>query len=291
MSVLFVQKELLSLKRNKSPGIDNLPPNLLKDGAREIAKPLCRLINQSLTESVVPIEWKHAKITPIHKSGTLENPDNYRPISVLPALSKILEKAVHQQLISYLEKHNLLSDKQFGYRKYRSTELAVNLFVDDIRKSIDDGKLVGALFVDLSKAFDTISHSTLLAKLPTYGIHEVELDWFRDYLFNRHQQVFYEKERSNVFEVVCGVPQGSVLGPLLFTMNMYICSNFHDYFTVRKSGCVTRNSHLLVKLPKCKLEVAKSGFYYTGAKMYNDLPLNIRKEKNFNLFKKLLSLI
>ena len=222
VSVLFVQKELLSLKRNKSPGIDNLPPslppNLLKDGAREIAKPLWHLINQSLTESVVPTEWKHPKITPIHKSGTLENPDNYRPISVLPALSKILEKAVHQQLISYLEKHNLLSDKPFGYRKHKSTEFAVNLFVDDIRKSIDDGKLVGALFVDLSKAFDTISHSTLLAKLPTYGIHEVELDWFRDYLFNRHQQVFCEKERSNIFEVVCGVPQGSVLGPLLFTM-------------------------------------------------------------------------
>ena len=77
--VLFVQKELLSLKRNKSPGIDNLPPNLLKDGAREIAKPLCHLINQSLKESAVPTEWKHSKITPIHKSGTLENPDNYRP--------------------------------------------------------------------------------------------------------------------------------------------------------------------------------------------------------------------
>ena len=196
-----------------------LPSRLLKDGAKEISKPLTHMINRSLSECTIPIEWKHAKITPIHKSGTLDNPDNYRPISVLPVLSKILEKCVQEQYVGYLENNKLLSNIQFGYRKKRSTELAVNLFLDDVRKCIDKGNMVGALFVDLSLAFDTIGHGRLLDQLPTmYGIKDKELEWFENYLFNRSQYVFYEKEASNVMNLKCGVPQGSILGPILFLL-------------------------------------------------------------------------
>ena len=116
----------------------------------------------SIKSSSVPNEWKHAKITPIFKSGTHSQFDNYRPISVLPCCSKILEKAVHYQLINYLETNNLLYENQFGYRKQRSTNLAASLLFDNIRKEIDQGKLVGAVFIDLTKAFDTIGHRTLL---------------------------------------------------------------------------------------------------------------------------------
>jgi len=154
VSVIFIRKELKILKRNKSTGLDNLPPGLLKDCADEVAQPLCYIINLSLSSSTVPTFWKQAKVVPIHKSGDSDNPANYRPISILPVLSKILEKAVYSQLINYLENNQLLSEAQYGYRKRRSTELAAVYFIDDIRKQVDNGKLVGAVFMDLSRAFD-----------------------------------------------------------------------------------------------------------------------------------------
>ena len=160
---------------------------------------------------------KRLKI-PSHKSGSTTNFDNYRPISVLPVVSKVIEKIVHEQLIKFLDENKLLSTRQFGFRAKMSTEIAATLLLDDIRRSVDKGQQLGALFVYLSKAFDTISHSKLLTKLPSYGIDSKELTWFEDYLFNRSAQVSYNDVLSEAQQLNSGVPQGSILGPLLFVL-------------------------------------------------------------------------
>lgn len=133
-------------------------------------------------------------------------------------LSKILQRTVHRQLISYLENNNLLSTYQFGFRRKRSTELATTLLIDDIRKEIDRGNYTGAIFLDLSKAFDTISHGALLYKLRSYGICSPELAWFENYLFNRRQLITFNKTTSNEYPIYIGVPQGSIMGPALFLL-------------------------------------------------------------------------
>ena len=218
MSKVFVEKQIKAFKSGKATGLDDLPSRLLKDSAACISKPISYIINMSLKTSMVPTVWKNAKITPIYKSGPTNNTENYRPISVLPVLSKVLEKATHAQLFKYLEDNNLISKFQFGYCAKRSTQVAATILLDNIRKEIDKGKFVGAVFIDLSKAFDTISHSILLNKLSTYGIQENELAWFTDYLFNRHQVVEVNRKLSPTFAINSGVPQGSILGPLLFVL-------------------------------------------------------------------------
>ena len=115
-----------------------------------------------LKTAKVPTEFKHALITPIHKSASVADMNNYRTISTFPIISKLLEKSIHKQLMDHLERNNLLSDAQFGYRKKRSTDIAATLFVDNIRKNIDTGKLVGAIFIDLTKAFDTVSQCLII---------------------------------------------------------------------------------------------------------------------------------
>ena len=140
VSNIFIEKHLKSLKRKKSTGLDNLPSNLLKDCASS-KNPLTYIINLSLDTCTVPRIWKKAMIIPTFKSGSVSNPENYRPISVLPILSKVLEKVVHTQLMDYLESNKLISNFQFGYRSNRSTELATTLFLDNIRRGVNNGKL------------------------------------------------------------------------------------------------------------------------------------------------------
>ena len=233
VSKIFIEKELRSLVRNKATGIDDLPPGMLKDCAALIAKPLCHIINLSLRSSTIPSIWKVAKITPIFKSGNTSLTENYRPISVLLVLSKILEKAMHLELISYLEREKLLHDSQYGFRSKRSTKLASTLLCDSIRREVDSGRLVGAVYIDLSKAFDTIGHAILLQKLQTYGITGKELAWFQDYLFYRSQIVELCNTQSKCEPIFCGVPQGSILGPLMFVI---FYNDFVDY--VSKSSVI-----------------------------------------------------
>ena len=216
VSKVEIEYQLKKLQRKKATGTDGLPACMIKDVASVISSPLSYIVNLSLKTGTIPAEWKEARVTPIYKSGPKNLFDNYRPISVLSVMSKVLERAIHKQLLSHLESENLLTPSQYGFRPKRSTQLAATALLDNIRRDVDRGNLVGALFIDLSKAFDTLSHSKLLTKLSAYGIVDKELMWFTDYLFGRKITVSYGDYLSNKQSVFTGVPQGSILGPLLF---------------------------------------------------------------------------
>jgi len=201
-----VLKYLKGIKRKCAVGLDDIPASFLKDTKFVVAKPLTHIINCSLRSGVVPSDFKLAKVVPIFKSGPRDNFDNYRPISVLPAVSKILEKCVHQQIMNHVETHSLLSSFQFGFRKNHSTVLASVYFIDKIRKAMDKGMLTGAIYIDLSKAFDTISHASIIEKLPDFGITGTPQSWFSSYLFGRFQQVSYDGTLSSREPLFCGVP-------------------------------------------------------------------------------------
>ena len=169
---------------------------------------------------MVPDSLKIAKVIPLFKYGSLNSIDNYRPISVLPTVSKIMERVVYDQLSEYLEQQGLLSESQYGFRKGYNTEIAVTVFTDNIRRAIDSGKMTGAVFIDLRKAFDTGEHKVLMSKLPLKGIVGGELKWIGNYLTDRYQCVQYDGVKSDRELVKYGVPQGSILGPLLFLLQI-----------------------------------------------------------------------
>ena len=153
-------------------GIDNLPPGLLKNCGSIISKPLCHIVNLSRRSGKFLLSWKVAEVTPIFKSGSHSLPENYRIILVLPIVSKLLKKAAQLALKDYFENENLLSKNQHGYRKKHSTKTALIYFCDSIHKQMNNGRLTGAVYVDLSKAFDTIGRNVLLQKSSTYGVKE-----------------------------------------------------------------------------------------------------------------------
>ena len=207
------------MNHRTATGCDGIPPRFLKLCSSLITTPLTHIINRSLTESKIPALWKKANVTPIHKGGTTE-PSNYRPISVLPAASKILERVFMLQLTAHLTTLSLLSPFQSGFRPGYSTSDVI-LYVSDLwRKAIDNGLVTGEVFLDLSKAFDCVVHSILLAKLPYYGIRGSSLAWLTNYLQDRHQRVFVHNVYSEWGRITHGVPQGSVLGPLLFCLHI-----------------------------------------------------------------------
>ena len=154
----------------------------------------------------VPNDFKRVIVVPVYQSSAHDNFDNYQLISVLPAISKILEKCVHSQLMEHLEKNNLQSPNQLGFHKYRSIELAVVWFTDKIRRSMDAGMLTGAIDVDMSRAFDTVGHAGIINKLPDYGITGMLQQWIINYLFNRSQQVTFQNTLFRPEPTACGVP-------------------------------------------------------------------------------------
>ena len=211
-----VSKIIDNLKSKTSAGHDNISPKLLKQTSRSVSHPLAHIINLSLEKGIFPTAMKIAKVVPIFKSkdDTLFN--NYRPISLLPTFSKIIERLVHTRLSHYLNAHGLLNQSQYGFLKNLSTDQAILELQDRIVKSIASKKWCSGIFLDMSKAFDTLNHDILLSKMFHLGIRGTPLQWFKNYLYARCQYVEYKQKKSENLNVLCGVPQGSILGPLLF---------------------------------------------------------------------------
>ena len=204
----------------KADGLDGIPTCLLKLSFLSIASSVTHIFNLVISEGIIPKDWKSVRVTPIFKADSKVDPANYRPISVLTVIAKLFEKAIFNQVYSYLSDNKLLSKYQSGFRPMHSTLTALIDITDNWYLNIDDGLTNTILFIDLRKAFDTIDHEILLSKLELYGFKGVSLNLFREYLSDRTQDqvTVINNVNSETRFISCGVPQGSILGPLLFLL-------------------------------------------------------------------------
>ena len=212
------QEALSSLKMNKSSGWDEISSNAIKPCSDLLTKPLKHIFKLSFKKGIVPNALKVAKVIPIFKSGEKDSVKNYRPISVLPCFSKILERIMYNKLYKHLQDNNILYPKQFGFQKFHSTDYAIVQLTDQILDAFEENKFTLGIFIDLSKAFDTVNHDILLEKLKLYGVQNCNLNWFKSYLSQRKQYISFDQEKTEMLHIKCGVPQGSIIGPLLFLL-------------------------------------------------------------------------
>ena len=259
------------------------------------------IFNLSISTGIVPGKLKKAKVIPIYKKDSAEIFSNYRPVSVLPCLSKILERLVFDRCVDYLTTHDILNNKQFGFRPKHSTYMAIAQMVDKINNAVERNETTIGVFLDLSKAFDTIDHNILLHKLEYYGFRGIVLDWFRNYLQNRTQYVSYLGSKSELQNITCGVPQGSILGPLLFILyvnDITHTSNILDFILFADDTTILyshKNINSQINLineelkevsnwfraNKLSVNASKTNYMVLGTK--HMVVQNIDKEENINI--------
>ena len=244
----MVQNKLKNLNPNKSPGHDEFHPHLLRELAEPISLPLSILFNKSLKEGAHST-WKKAIITAVFKKDSRSSPNNYRPVSLTSVISKVMESIVRDKILDHLMSNNIFCDNQHGFVPGRDCMTQLLLCLEEWTQLIEDGECIDIIYTDFKKAFDSVAHQRLLVKLHNLGIDGRVLDWIRSFLTNREQSVRVNQECSKWSKVISGIPQGSVIGPLLFVvfindMPMTIknmCKLFADdcklYGAVKSDNC------------------------------------------------------
>jgi retron-type reverse transcriptase len=231
-----LEKTINNLK-NKASADELLSVNMLKDIFDVVGYPLLNIINTSLETGVVPSELKSSVIIPIPKIANPKKPEELRPINLLPAIEKVLEIIVHEQLVNYLEDNGILFVGQSGFRSKHSCESACQFLLSKWKKQIDEGNIIVSVFVDLKRAFETINRNKLIDICKVYGVGGTVLNWLENYLNDRYQTTKVANTMSQKIKINYGVPQGSVLGPLLFILyindiDKYICNSFINLYVV-----------------------------------------------------------
>jgi len=282
-----VFKVIKELKNNSSPGLDNVPTNIIKFASEFISEPLAELINCSMKSGIFPDKLKVAKVIPIFKTGDRSLINNYRPISILNAFSKIFEKVILSRLLGFLNKQNFFYSQQFGFRQNHSTSAALISFTEYISNAIDKNEIPISIFIDFSKAFDTLDHKILLEKLLHYGIQGVSYELFKNYLANRAQCVYYKNTYSDFLPITCRVSQGSVLGPILFLIYMNDINRSSSILTFILFADDTTILFSSNSLDNLNLIINKELISVNEWIKANKLSLNISKT-NFIIFKKKL---
>ena len=274
---------IVSNLKNSAEGHDGFKSSFIKDIIDFIIQPLTHIFGLSLKSGIVPRDLKTAKVLPLHKSGDSNLFNNYRPISILPCFSKILEKLIYSRISDHLLQNNILYCHQYGFRKKYSTEQALLQLVNNISSALEDEKYVLGVFLDLTKAFDTVNHKILVSKLKRYGLQDVALKWFSNYLEDREQFVCINGCYSTKLKISVGVPQGSILGPLLFliyindlTMN---CNNFLPILFADDTNLIASHRDLNTLVNHVNNELLDVFKWF----QLNKLTLNIKK-CNFMIF-------